>query len=442
MKVAFLLSFVFCLNSSVFACLNFYYSTDTDGHIHVADWPILDKPFDLNIDYNKYIKKLGKVAKKIEKSPNDFKLAADYATALIFVHEYERAAAILSNLAEKYPEEYNIATNLGTAYELLGKDDLALKWIKKGLLLNPNSHEGSEWIHIRILEAKVALKKDPNYLEKQSIIGLDAKNKLPKKELSSYRVALEYQLRTRLGFTPVPNSIMASLFADLGALYATTWSTHYGILGYKIALKYVENPKLKQLYTTKLQALESFAKSKEFDEKYKKALAENSVSKPTEGSIMQVTQRRINKYYKPKKTDLPTDLASKVNLKLLDKYKLLEIEPKLEEAALNSAIKKAKAFAMQHLPKEELKKYEEAEPQNTKENFPSDTAVTVTYDSLQNLKNTIDKDTLVATQDQPATPKIVNKSNKAASYKYWLITGIISICTISFILLQRRRKQR
>ncbi|MCP4443114.1 MAG: hypothetical protein GY810_29760 [Aureispira sp.] len=442
MKVVFLMSLLFCLNTSVFACLNFYYSTDTEGHVHVADGHILKEPFDLNIDYAKYIKKLQRTAKKIEKTPDDFKLQADYATALIFVHEFEAAAAILSNLAQKHPKEYNIATNLGTAYELLGKDELALKWIKKGLLLNPNSHEGSEWIHVRILETKLALKKEPNYLESHSIIGLDAENELSKVELSSYRVALEYQIRTRLGFTPVPNSIMANLFADLAALYATTWSTHYGILVYNIALKYLENSKLEELYKSKLQELETYAKSRAFQEKYEKAIASNSLRTPSEGEKIRVRRRRINKYYKPKKNELPKDLASKVNLALFDNYKILEESPELEEAGLTVAIQKAKVFALQHLPKEQLEEYNKKELETIKEELSSDTIIEITYDSLQNLENTIKEDTLVAISDENIKVDKVEtrKDSKTSSlYQYLLIIGIVGLCIISFILIQKRK---
>lgn len=441
MKVICVLILIFCLNTSAFACLNFYYSTDIDGHLHFADWPILDKPFDLNIDYNKYIKKLQKTAKKLEKTPNDFKLQADYATALLFVHQFEQAATILSNLAQKYPKEYNIATNLGTAYELLGKDDLALAWIKKGLLLNPKSHEGSEWIHVRILEAKLAIKKDPNHLEKQSIIGLTAEHNLSKIELSSYRVALEYQLRTRLGFTPVPNGIMGSLFADLAALYASTWSTHYGILLYKIALKYVENPKLEKHYNSKLKELETFAKSKEFDEKYKKAMAENTIKKPTEGGIIKVSKRRINKYYKPKNNELPKDLASKINLALFPNYTMLTVFPKLEETDLDLAIQKAKTFAIEHLPRDEFQRFSNRVKQETmSEESSRDTIITVTYDSLQNLKNTLNEDTIVSElETNPSTTRTTNQ-NIFVSYKYWLIAAIIGLCIISFILIRKQRK--
>jgi len=49
--------------------------------------------------------------------------------------------------------------DLGTAYELAGKNEPALRWIREGLRRNPNSHKGTEWLHVKILEAKIEQEK-------------------------------------------------------------------------------------------------------------------------------------------------------------------------------------------------------------------------------------------------------------------------------------------
>jgi hypothetical protein len=53
-----------------------------------------------------------------------------------------------------------VAANLGTALELLGNKEEALHWIREGIRRNPQSHEGTEWLHAKILEAKIAAQKD------------------------------------------------------------------------------------------------------------------------------------------------------------------------------------------------------------------------------------------------------------------------------------------
>ena len=80
---------------------------------------------------------------------------SDYGVMLAYNGEYLRAKAIFIEIENKSPGLYATASNLGTTYELLGQNDLALHWITKAIKINPNSHNGSEWIHVKILEAKI-----------------------------------------------------------------------------------------------------------------------------------------------------------------------------------------------------------------------------------------------------------------------------------------------
>lgn len=125
-----------------------------------------------------------------------------------------------------------MAANLGTAYELMGKDELALEWIRKGIERNPESHQGSEWLHVRILEAKIGLKKDPDWLKGHSVAGLDfGDGELPSrpspsslplgndgKPLSFLRAhaGIGYQLSERLRFVKPADPVVADLLMDYG----------------------------------------------------------------------------------------------------------------------------------------------------------------------------------------------------------------------------------
>jgi hypothetical protein len=92
----------------------------------------------------------------------DYKVKNDLATALAHTDEASEAVVLLEQIEEEKPGLYVTAANLGTAYELSGDDEKALEWIRKGIERNPNAHERSEWLHVRILEAKLTLKKDPH----------------------------------------------------------------------------------------------------------------------------------------------------------------------------------------------------------------------------------------------------------------------------------------
>jgi tetratricopeptide (TPR) repeat protein len=88
---------------------------------------------------------------------------SDYGVALCYAGRYAEAMKIFQAIEKKTPNKYQTAANIGTTYELLGKLDSALFWIKRGLQINPDSHGGSEWIHVKILEHEIAANGDANY---------------------------------------------------------------------------------------------------------------------------------------------------------------------------------------------------------------------------------------------------------------------------------------
>src|SRR5688572_27683403 len=63
----------------------------------------------------------------------------------------EEAEVILNKLLKRYPRDYVVIVNLGTLYELQGKNKQALEYIKKAIAINPESHMGSEWFHVKVL---------------------------------------------------------------------------------------------------------------------------------------------------------------------------------------------------------------------------------------------------------------------------------------------------
>jgi tetratricopeptide (TPR) repeat protein len=133
----------------------------------------------------------------------------------------DAAAAIplLQKNEDESPDQYSTAANLGTAYELAGDNENALKWINEGIRRNPESHEGTEWLHALILETKLRLEKEPDYLKTHRIISLpekfSAKTKVnaggADREVSQIAWALGYQLRERVVFVKPPDPIVADL---------------------------------------------------------------------------------------------------------------------------------------------------------------------------------------------------------------------------------------
>ena len=156
----------------------------------------------------------------------DYKVKNDLATALAQTGEAAEAVTLLEQIEAEKPGLYVTAANLGTAYELSGDDEKALEWIRKGIELNADAHEGTEWLHVRILEAKLALKTDPKWLDAHSIVdptknlaapGLFAAgNRGEKLSTKQIKNALIYQLHERLQFVRPPDAVVGSLLVELG----------------------------------------------------------------------------------------------------------------------------------------------------------------------------------------------------------------------------------
>lgn len=214
-----------------FACYNEYYALDSKGHFHQMDVGAIR--FQTNFDMRHIEKQLIKLDKKL-RTKADFKLLSDYGLYLVRGGKVKEALVLFEALAEAYPNEYSIIANLGTTYELSGNTEKALEYIQKGLKLNPDSHGGSEWIHVKLLQAKIALAKNPDYFKKHTVLNLT-----PQQEASeAVRKQLFIQLQERFPFCKGPDPVMADLFIDLGDCYVAGISFEHAKGLYQIAQLY------------------------------------------------------------------------------------------------------------------------------------------------------------------------------------------------------------
>ena len=76
----------------------------------------------------------------------------DPAAAYIRLGQSEEAVKILEPLLQKFPKDYGIHANLGTAYHLLGRYKEAEREIARDLEINPNAHFGLEKYHLALLQ--------------------------------------------------------------------------------------------------------------------------------------------------------------------------------------------------------------------------------------------------------------------------------------------------
>lgn len=186
----------------------------------------------------------------------DYKVQNDLASALMRTGDPKAAIQILAGIEKVKPGMYQTASNLGTAFEVAGDNENAIKWIRKGINLNPKSHDSSEWIHVKILETKIAMARDEDWPETSSILGLDfgyarepqqprmlpTGNSGEPLSLDQIETGLRYQLHERLQFVKAPDVVAASLLLDLGnivALKAHELGSAQGI--YELAERYAQS---------------------------------------------------------------------------------------------------------------------------------------------------------------------------------------------------------
>lgn len=190
------------------------------------------------------------------KTRNDFGSRNHLGVALLR-HGRTTAAIRLFLLNERLqPGRYETATNLGTALELAGHDAAALRWIRIGIRRNPHSHAGTEWLHVRILEAKIAAARDPARLREVSIAGVDfGTDDLPALPRSlpagndgepvtvvNLNSAFRRQLFERMAFVPPEDPVVANLLTDWASLNLAGGPLESAVALYSEAARYGAMP--------------------------------------------------------------------------------------------------------------------------------------------------------------------------------------------------------
>lgn len=84
----------------------------------------------------------------------------DLAGAHIRLGELQTAVTMLEPAARRFPDDYGVHANLGTAYHLLNRYPKAEREIARDLELNPDAHFGLERYHLALLQYLV---RDPAY---------------------------------------------------------------------------------------------------------------------------------------------------------------------------------------------------------------------------------------------------------------------------------------
>ena len=119
-------------------------------------------------------------------------------------------------------------------------------------LAGADEHEGSEWVHVKILEAKLTLKKNPNWLRTRSVVGWREGEQLLADDRGRVRSPADlirpitYLLKERTQFVQPPDPVVGDLYLTLGdiahstsAAYPSVWERDDAeSINYSAALRY------------------------------------------------------------------------------------------------------------------------------------------------------------------------------------------------------------
>lgn len=260
--VRYVLLLCFCvsgLNAS--ACLNAE-GVDIFGHKTLYDTPFkfiedLREPFPKETLH----KRIQWLESEIKTSRYPYGEVMELSVYLVYDGQYDQAIRVLHKQGQDDEYTYSICANLGVAHELLGNLDSAYFWTKRAVEINASSHYGSEWIHLKILEAQQALQNDPHWLENHTVLDIPISrdslpdpasfDKIPVQVLADQ---LEYQLLERMYFVQPENAIVGQLLLLLADAYSL--AVDAGNAAGTYALAKVYDPGLATVVDKRLAVLE------------------------------------------------------------------------------------------------------------------------------------------------------------------------------------------
>lgn len=203
---------------NTYACLNGEKYVMKNGQYLFMDYDD-NLPFGHNFILGKFAERSKFELDSLYRKTKDLDYLSDKGYILILEEKYDEALKLYIKIEKLEPNRYSTASNIGTLYELMGNNKEALKWINKSIAINPKSHNGSEWLHSRILEAKINGEKSQTakfLLNTDFGKEIRPVSKLDTIQLNKLDKSLSYQLNERISFIKPKDNIIAILLFELG----------------------------------------------------------------------------------------------------------------------------------------------------------------------------------------------------------------------------------
>lgn len=225
--------FFLLLTFSSYACLNEHHVSTSGKTIEQGFW-LADSYFNTKHPVGKLQNHLHELRQDTSRDLQKvFENRNSIAVTLIKLGRLNEAEAFLDQLHKQQPADYSVLANLGTLYELQGQNAKALEFINKAIQVNPVSHMGSEWFHVRVLEFKLK-NIGPADIATTDILQLGS----IRRDVRVVATEINYQLQERMPFTPQPDLAMAKILDEYAGFLADKVSIRGAYLMYDIATVY------------------------------------------------------------------------------------------------------------------------------------------------------------------------------------------------------------
>lgn len=238
------IGFVFCLLIISFiraaACIN--------NVTELKDGAVITKDkfgFDVPYGHIFLVENLDAEAIRLDslwKATRDVDYYSDYGLIKVAQGKYKEAKEIYLEIETLKPGRFETAANLGTVYELLGEYRNALRWIKTAIKIEPLSHVDSEWLHVKILEARIH--GSDAYIASDFLLNTSfgddtiPKTDLNQSQLLKLKSELFYQLNEQLTYHKDKDKVLAHLLFDLGNALLALNRVHAAVEVYEMANAY------------------------------------------------------------------------------------------------------------------------------------------------------------------------------------------------------------
>jgi len=134
-----------------------------------------------------------------------------YVDALLHENEPRKAIPVLLDTEVDFPESYLNALYLGLAYEMAGDLKSARHWVAKTIERNIDARGGTEWLHLAMIEARLAVARDPDWLQSHSVLK-DNTHRTAEEILAAIRI----QLAVRGDFGMRDDVVVSDLYFEAG----------------------------------------------------------------------------------------------------------------------------------------------------------------------------------------------------------------------------------